>query len=368
MSSPIRSDEIAKYAPRWVREGIAKPRDGVALPLAPQLPPVHGTEPPWRGPSPFEGDIRHWRTRAEPHQHIGLETPPVLVTGPAQVGMLEKVFRTAAVVSFAVIAMGALGLLLFPNAPRDAVQANGRTILAATESRAPAVSQAVSQREKFPIAKSTSRVGVPDPRPAEPAPAFVEPATKSANNGQAAQTAAAPSQVASAVYVVASTEPSIQPPPTRAQQPVAAQQVLLSQPQQPQFQQPQFQQQQAQQAPQPQAQPFEAAQGVTSLAPQRVRSQRILSPDELDRLLNRGEAFLAQGDVAAARLVLERAAEARDARAALTLGSTFDPNVLRRMGVVGVQPDPEQARSWYERAAEFGSGEANQRLTALAQR
>jgi hypothetical protein len=374
MSSPIRSDEIAKYAPRWVREGIAKPRDGVALPLAPQLPPVHGTEPPWRGPSPFEGDIRHWRTRAEPHQHVGLETPPVLVTGPAQVGMLEKVFRTAAVVSFAVIAMGALGLLLFPNAPRDAVQANGRTILAATESRAPAV----SQREKYPIAKSTSRVGVPDPRPVEPAPAFVEPATKSANNGQVAQTAAPTSQVASAVYVVASAEPSIQPPPTRAQQPVAAQQVLLSQPQQPQFQQPQFQQPQvqqpqvqqpqAQQAPQPQAQPFEAAQGVTSLAPQRVRSQRILSPDELDRLLNRGEAFLAQGDVAAARLVLERAAEARDARAALTLGSTYDPNVLRRMGVVGVQPDPEQARSWYERAAEFGSGEANQRLTALAQR
>jgi hypothetical protein len=360
MSSPIRSDEIAKYAPRWVREGIAKPRDGVALPLAPQLPPVHGTEPPWRGPSPFEGDIRHWRTRAEPHQHIGLETPPVLVTGPAQVGMLEKVFRTAAVVSFAVIAMGALGLLLFPNAPRDAVQANSRTILAATESRSPAV----SQREKYPIAKSTSRVGVPDPRPVEPAPAFVEPATKSANNGQVAQTAAATSQVASAVYVVASAEPSIQPPPTRAQQPVAAQQVLLSQPQQPQFQQPQVQQPQAQQVPQP----FEAAQGVTSLAPQRVRSQRILSPDELDRLLNRGEAFLAQGDVAAARLVLERAAEARNARAALTLGSTYDPNVLRRMGVVGVQPDPEQARSWYERAADFGSGEANQRLTALAQR
>jgi hypothetical protein len=358
MSSPIRSDEIAKYAPRWVREGIAKPRDGVALPLAPQLPPVHGTEPPWRGPSPFEGDIRHWRTRAEPHQHIGLETPPVLVTGPAQVGMLEKVFRTAAVVSFAVIAMGALGLLLFPNAPRDAVQTNGRTILAATESRAPAV----SQREKYPIAKSTSRVGVPDPRPVEPAPAFVEPATKSANNGQVAQTAAATSQVASAVYVVASAEPSIQPPPTRAQQPAAAQQVLLSQPQ------PQVQQPQAQQVPQPQAQPFDAAQGVTSLAPQRVRSQRILSPDELERLINRGEAFLSQGDVAAARLVLERAAEARDARAALTLGSTYDPNVLRRMGVVGVQPDPEQARSWYERAAEFGSGEANQRLTALAQR
>src|SRR5262249_15580537 len=109
------------------------------------------------------------------------------------------------------------------------------------------------------------------------------------------------------------------------------------------------------------------APAVQSLAPQRVQSQRILSPDELDRLIGRGEAFLEQGDVAAARLVLQRAAEGRSARAALALGSTYDPNVLRKMGAVGVQPDPDQARSWYERAAEFGSGEATQRLTALAQ-
>lgn len=37
------------------------------------------------------------------------------------------------------------------------------------------------------------------------------------------------------------------------------------------------------------------------------------------------------------------------------------------MGVVGIQPDPEQAHSWYELAAEFGSSEAQQRLTALAE-
>jgi TPR repeat protein len=37
------------------------------------------------------------------------------------------------------------------------------------------------------------------------------------------------------------------------------------------------------------------------------------------------------------------------------------------MGAVGIKPDPEKAHFWYERAAEFGSGEAGKRLTALAQ-
>jgi hypothetical protein len=359
MGSSIRSDEFSKYAPRWVREGTAKPRDGMALPLAPQLPTVHSSEPPWRGPSPFEGDIRHWRTRAAPDQPIAPEALPVLVTGPGQVGMVEKLFRTAAVVSFAVIAMGALGLVLFPNAPRDALQTNGQSILGAVEPRA----TAVSQREKYPTVKSTSRVGVPDPQPADVAPALVETATKSASSAKVAETRTAAPQVASAVYVVASAETSA-PPQSRAQAPQQAPVPQVQPAQAPQTQQPQAQQSQMQPS---QAQPLDAAQGTTSLAPQRVRSQRILSPDELDRLINRGEAFLSQGDVSAARLVLERAAEARDARAALALGSTYDPNVLRRMGAVGVQPDPERARSWYERAAEFGSGEANQRLTALAQ-
>jgi TPR repeat protein len=96
--------------------------------------------------------------------------------------------------------------------------------------------------------------------------------------------------------------------------------------------------------------------------------RRILSPEEVNQLINRGEASFAEGDVAAARLILERVAEAGDARAALKLGATYDPIVLRGMNVVGIRPDPEQARLWYERAVEFGSREASQRLIALAQR
>jgi TPR repeat protein len=53
-------------------------------------------------------------------------------------------------------------------------------------------------------------------------------------------------------------------------------------------------------------------------------------------------------------VALATRAQARDPRATLALGSTYDPNVLGRLGVVGVQPQPEKAREWYEKAAESG--------------
>jgi TPR repeat protein len=85
-------------------------------------------------------------------------------------------------------------------------------------------------------------------------------------------------------------------------------------------------------------------------------------------LLRRGEAFLATGDIAAARLVLQRAAEAGDARAALTLAETYDPIMLEKLGIQGLASDIAVARTWYERAKEFGSAEAMQRLGILASR
>jgi TPR repeat protein len=62
-----------------------------------------------------------------------------------------------------------------------------------------------------------------------------------------------------------------------------------------------------------------------------------------------------------------RAAEARDARAALALGAAYDPDVLKKLGVLGVMADAAQAREWYEKAARFGSGEATRRLEVIAQ-
>jgi len=92
-----------------------------------------------------------------------------------------------------------------------------------------------------------------------------------------------------------------------------------------------------------------------------------LDREEIATLYKRGEELVAQGDVAAARLMFARAAEAGDARAALALGAAYDPDVLKKLGVLGVAADTAQAREWYERAAQFGSGEATRRLEQLAQ-
>jgi DnaJ domain len=88
---------------------------------------------------------------------------------------------------------------------------------------------------------------------------------------------------------------------------------------------------------------------------------------DVDQLIAMSERFLAQGDVATARRFLERAAQARDARATLMLAATYDPEGLRTMGVVGIQPDLQQAHFWYSRALEFGCREASLRLMDLAQ-
>jgi TPR repeat protein len=90
-----------------------------------------------------------------------------------------------------------------------------------------------------------------------------------------------------------------------------------------------------------------------------------LEPGEIERLVKRGEDYLAQGDIAAARLILGRAAETRDARAAFSLAASYDPTVLRQLHVVGFRPDVAQARAWYEKAVEYGSAEASRRLAAL---
>ena len=90
-----------------------------------------------------------------------------------------------------------------------------------------------------------------------------------------------------------------------------------------------------------------------------------LDSEEITALIDRGSDLLKSGDLASARLVLRRAAEAGSAEAALKLGSTFDPTFIQQLGVIGVAPDVARARQWYERAVELGSDAAAQRLADL---
>ena len=97
-----------------------------------------------------------------------------------------------------------------------------------------------------------------------------------------------------------------------------------------------------------------------------------ISPEDRAQALTfmeRGDRSLADGNVTVARLFYERAAELKWGPAALALAATYDPEELSRMNIIGgVEPDPELARKWYERARELGAAEAVERLQRLGAR
>ena len=95
--------------------------------------------------------------------------------------------------------------------------------------------------------------------------------------------------------------------------------------------------------------------------------QSSISADEIKALRERAVRLLSAGDIAAARLLFQRAAQADDARACLFLGATYDPMVLERLGIRGVTADPALARTWYEKAKALGSDEASKQVDIITQ-
>jgi hypothetical protein len=92
---------------------------------------------------------------------------------------------------------------------------------------------------------------------------------------------------------------------------------------------------------------------------------KTLDAETLAALMTRAKGLLALGDIAAARLLLERAANEQDATAAFLLAQTYDPAVLGVRDTRSITPDPVMARDWYRKAASFGSADAQQRLPQL---
>jgi hypothetical protein len=90
---------------------------------------------------------------------------------------------------------------------------------------------------------------------------------------------------------------------------------------------------------------------------------KTLDAEQLAVLMTRAKSLLALGDIAAARLLLARAANAQDATAAFLLAQTYDPAVLGVRDARTITPNAVMARDWYRKAASFGSAEAQQRLT-----
>jgi TPR repeat protein len=95
---------------------------------------------------------------------------------------------------------------------------------------------------------------------------------------------------------------------------------------------------------------------------------RRIDAQELKVLLARGNTLVATGDLAPARLVLQRAAEAGNARAAFMLMQNYDPVVLEKLGELGLASNVAMARIWYSKAKDLGSEEAPECLERLARR
>ena len=91
-----------------------------------------------------------------------------------------------------------------------------------------------------------------------------------------------------------------------------------------------------------------------------------LNPEQIAALIKLGQDLLKHGDIASARLLLERAAIAGNAQAALELGLTFDRGFLGQSEVRGIGADVGQAREWYDRAIKLGSTEAARHLERLS--
>ena len=95
------------------------------------------------------------------------------------------------------------------------------------------------------------------------------------------------------------------------------------------------------------------------------------SASERERALqfySKGLELLERGDVDAARKFFERASDLGLSQGAIALATSYDPNELAKLKVVGLHGDAAAARKWYERAAQLGAVEAADRLRRLGVR
>ncbi len=108
-----------------------------------------------------------------------------------------------------------------------------------------------------------------------------------------------------------------------------------------------------------------AAAPATAVPAAAPPAARRIDAEELATLLKRARSLIAIGDFAPARLLLKRAADAQEASAALLLAQTYDPAVLGKQDMRSIAPDPALAREWYQKAARYGSVDAQQRLSQM---
>jgi hypothetical protein len=93
-----------------------------------------------------------------------------------------------------------------------------------------------------------------------------------------------------------------------------------------------------------------------------LTARQPLPQADLQRMAAHAARSIRSGDIAGARLILERAAEAGDATALYALAQTYDPDVLTKMRVRGLEGDRARAQSLYKQAADAGVPAAKERV------
>jgi hypothetical protein len=111
----------------------------------------------------------------------------------------------------------------------------------------------------------------------------------------------------------------------------------------------------------------EVEQAAKAAAMERPAAAEAQDNPEAKRLIARANLLLGQGNISAARIVLEHAAETGSAQASFMLAETYDPVILSRWGTYGTRGEATKAREHYAKAHAGGIQEANDRLSALDQ-
>jgi TPR repeat protein len=106
--------------------------------------------------------------------------------------------------------------------------------------------------------------------------------------------------------------------------------------------------------------------GNGAVGPAKPQPRR-LAAGEIALMLKNGTEHMANGNIGAARMMFQPAAEAGDPVAAFALAESYDPLVLRKLNAKGgITPDVGLAQTWYQRAKDLGSAAAPERLERLA--
>ena len=207
-----------------------------------------------------------------------------------------------------------------------------RPALANTEARPPANSAALGKREELPL-----------PRAEEQSPSEVEeppaPHTAAASPPNAmAQEGASSEHVRESEGLPSPTPPALSLSNAVAQQKAPSEQLIR---------------------------PVEEPTATPPAVPPTAEGHGP-APTKVAAYIAQAHAKIQQGDIAAARRLLERASSGDEAEAWLVLAETYDPQMLARWGVVGIKPDLEKAKTLYQEAQRRGAQGAREHLLSLS--